>query len=33
MAEVAAVPTNGLVVASLFAGGGGSCLGYRMVGR
>ncbi len=32
MAEVAAVPWNGLKVASLFAGGGGSSLGYRMAG-
>jgi DNA-methyltransferase (dcm) len=32
MAEVAAVPWNGLAVASTFAGCGGSCLGYRMAG-
>lgn len=32
MREVRAVPKNGLRVASLFAGGGGSCLGYRMAG-
>ena len=32
MAEVAAVPWNGLTVASLFAGGGGSSTGYRMAG-
>lgn len=32
MAEVRAVPWNGLVVASLFAGGGGSSTGYRMAG-
>lgn len=32
MAEVAAVPWNGLSVASTFAGCGGSCLGYRMAG-
>lgn len=32
MAEVAATPWNGLVAASLFSGGGGSSLGYRMAG-
>jgi DNA (cytosine-5)-methyltransferase 1 len=32
MAEIAAVPGHGLRVASLFAGAGGSCLGYRMAG-
>lgn len=32
MAEVAAVPWNGLTVASTFSGCGGSCLGYRMAG-
>lgn len=32
MAEVAAIPWNGFKVASLFAGCGGSCLGYRMAG-
>lgn len=32
MTEVAAVPWNGLTVASLFAGCGGSSLGYRMAG-
>lgn len=32
MAEVADVEWNGLRVASLFAGCGGSCLGYRMAG-
>lgn len=32
MAEVAAIPRNGLTVASTFAGCGGSCLGYRMAG-
>lgn len=32
MAEVAAIPWNGLTVASLFAGAGGSSTGYRMAG-
>ncbi len=32
MAEVTAIPWNGLTVASLFAGGGGSSTGYRMAG-
>ena len=32
LAEVKALPDNGLRVASLFAGGGGSSLGYRMAG-
>jgi DNA (cytosine-5)-methyltransferase 1 len=32
MAEVTAVPWNGLTVASLFAGAGGSSTGYRMAG-
>lgn len=32
MAEVAALPWNGLKVASTFSGCGGSCLGYRMAG-
>lgn len=32
MAEVAAVPWNGLTVVSTFAGAGGSSLGYRMAG-
>lgn len=32
MAEIAAVPWNGRLVASLFAGCGGSSLGYRMAG-
>ena len=32
MEEIAAVPWNGLTVASLFAGCGGSSLGYRMAG-
>ncbi|HQK75338.1 MAG TPA: DNA cytosine methyltransferase, partial [Candidatus Hydrogenedentes bacterium] len=32
MAEVRALPWNGLAVASLFAGGGGSSTGYRMAG-
>jgi DNA (cytosine-5)-methyltransferase 1 len=32
MAEVRAVPSNGLVVASTFSGCGGSSLGYRMAG-
>lgn len=32
MAEITAVPRNGLVVATTFAGGGGSSLGYRMAG-
>jgi len=32
MAEIAALPWNGLTVASTFAGAGGSCLGYRMAG-
>lgn len=32
MAEIEAVPWNGLTVASTFSGCGGSCLGYRMAG-
>lgn len=32
MKEVAALPWNGLRVASTFSGGGGSCTGYRMAG-
>lgn len=32
LAEVADLPWNGLTVASLFAGGGGSSTGYRMAG-
>ena len=32
MVEVAAIPWNGLTVASTFSGCGGSCLGYRMAG-
>lgn len=32
MAEIASIPHNGFVVASLFAGCGGSSLGYRMAG-
>ena len=32
MVEIAAIPSNGLTVASTFAGCGGSCLGYRMAG-
>ena len=32
MQEVAAVPWNGLTVASTFSGCGGSCTGYRMAG-
>ena len=32
MAEIAAVPNNGLRVVSTFSGCGGSCLGYRMAG-
>jgi len=32
MAEIAAVPDNGLRVISTFSGCGGSCLGYRMAG-
>ena len=32
MAEIAAIPWNGLKVASTFSGAGGSCLGYRMAG-
>lgn len=32
MAEVQALPWNGLKVASTFSGCGGSCLGYRMAG-
>lgn len=32
MAEIAAIPDNGLRVASLFAGAGGSSLGYRLAG-
>lgn len=32
MAEINALPWNGLKVASTFSGAGGSCLGYRMAG-
>ena len=32
MAEIAALPWNGLTVVSTFSGCGGSCLGYRMAG-
>lgn len=32
MAEIAAVPKNGLRVVSTFSGCGGSCLGFRMAG-
>lgn len=32
MTEIAAIPWNGLTVASTFSGCGGSCLGYRMAG-
>lgn len=32
MAEIVAVPWNGMKVASTFSGCGGSCLGYRMAG-
>jgi DNA (cytosine-5)-methyltransferase 1 len=32
MAEIEAIPWNGLTVASTFSGAGGSCLGYRMAG-
>lgn len=32
MSEIAALPWNGLKVASTFSGAGGSCLGYRMAG-
>ena len=32
MREIAALPWNGLKVASTFSGCGGSCLGYRMAG-
>jgi DNA (cytosine-5)-methyltransferase 1 len=32
MTEIAALPSNGLTVASTFSGCGGSCLGYRMAG-
>ena len=32
MAEIAAIPWNGLKVVSTFSGCGGSCLGYRMAG-
>lgn len=32
LAEIHAVPSNGLKVASTFAGGGGSCTGYRWAG-
>lgn len=32
MAEIAALPSNGLTVASTFSGCGGSSLGYRMAG-
>lgn len=32
MAEIAQVPWNDLTAVSTFAGGGGSCLGYRMAG-
>lgn len=32
MAEIESVPWNGYNVVSMFSGGGGSCLGYRMAG-
>jgi DNA (cytosine-5)-methyltransferase 1 len=32
MAEIAAVPWNGLNLVSTFSGAGGACLGYRMAG-
>ncbi len=32
MADIAATPANGFGVVSMFAGCGGSCLGYRMAG-
>lgn len=32
MAEINAIPWNGMTVASTFSGTGGSCLGYRMAG-
>ncbi len=32
MSEIAALPWNGLTVASTFSGAGGSCTGYRMAG-
>lgn len=32
MAEIAALPWNGLKVVSTFAGAGGSCLGFKMAG-
>lgn len=32
MAEIRAIPWNGLKVASTFSGAGGSCTGYRMAG-
>jgi DNA (cytosine-5)-methyltransferase 1 len=32
MTEIAQIPWNGFSVCSLFAGTGGSCLGYRMAG-
>ncbi len=32
MSEIAAIPWNGLKVASTFSGCGGSCLGYRLAG-
>lgn len=32
MAEIAAIPLNGMTHASLFAGCGGSCLGFQMAG-
>jgi DNA (cytosine-5)-methyltransferase 1 len=32
MREIAALPWNGLTVASTFSGCGGSCLGHRMAG-
>ena len=32
MSEIAALPWNGMKVASTFSGCGGSCLGYRMAG-
>ena len=32
MSEIAAIPWNGLTVASTFSGAGGSCTGYRMAG-
>ena len=32
MAEINAIPWNGMTVVSTFSGTGGSCLGYRMAG-